>query len=161
MNTTNEKIETGCCEKLNPEPWNEKEIKLENKLFLKEHICCAFYIPMNFGKVMERAMNKIQAANANAAEFLMLYECKRPFKANIYIAIDNEVPNSETKRISGKFLTKVFEGSYNNMGKWMKEMQEFAKSRDKKIKNIYYYYATCPKCAKIYGKNYTVILAEI
>jgi len=26
---------------------------------------------------------------------------------------------------------------------------------------MYFFYTTCPKCAKKYGKNYVVILAEV
>ncbi|TSC95766.1 MAG: hypothetical protein Athens101410_353 [Parcubacteria group bacterium Athens1014_10] len=31
----------------------------------------------------------------------------------------------------------------------------------KEIKKMYFFYTTRPKCAKTYGKNHTVILAEI
>jgi hypothetical protein len=30
-----------------------------------------------------------------------------------------------------------------------------------KIKKWYMWYTTCPKCAKKYGKNYVVVIAEI
>jgi len=43
----------------------------------------------------------------------------------------------------------------------MKEMQDFVKSRGKELKKVYFFYTTCPRCAKFYGKNYTVILAEV
>ena len=26
---------------------------------------------------------------------------------------------------------------------------------------IYHFYTTCPRCAKYYGKNYTVLLAQV
>ena len=64
-------------------------------------------------------------------------------------------------RISGTFLTRVFEGPYKNMGKWVKEMKAFVKTKGREIKKLYFFYTTCPKCAKVYGKNYTVILAEV
>jgi hypothetical protein len=40
-------------------------------------------------------------------------------------------------------------------------MKEYVKSKDKKIKKMYFFYTTCPHCAEVYGKNYTVILAEV
>jgi hypothetical protein len=64
-------------------------------------------------------------------------------------------------KISGTFLSKVFEGDYKSIGKWIKEMQEYVKSKGKEIKKMYFFYTTCPACAKYYGKNYTVILAEV
>lgn len=81
--------------------------------------------------------------------------------ADIYIDVAKEVPGSQMATISGTFLTKVFEGPYQNAGKWAKEMQEYVKSKGKELKKIYFSYTTCPKCAKVYGKNYVVLFAQI
>ena len=59
------------------------------------------------------------------------------------------------------FLTKVFEGPYQNVGKWAMEMAEYVKGKGKEIKKLYFSYTTCPKCAKAYGKNYVVLFAQI
>ncbi len=40
-------------------------------------------------------------------------------------------------------------------------MTAFASARGKKIKKLYFHYTTRPKCAKKYGKNYVVILAQV
>ena len=58
-------------------------------------------------------------------------------------------------------LTKVFKGSYQNVGKWAMEMAEYVKGKGKEIKKLYFSYTTCPKCAKAYGKNYVVLFAQI
>jgi hypothetical protein len=29
------------------------------------------------------------------------------------------------------------------------------------MEKLYFYYTMCPKCAKAYGQNYTVILAKV
>ncbi len=63
--------------------------------------------------------------------------------------------------ISGTFLCKVFEGPYQNMRKWIQEMSAFVESKGKKPQKLYFYYTTCPKCAKKYGKNYVAILAQV
>jgi hypothetical protein len=63
--------------------------------------------------------------------------------------------------ISGTFLTKVFEGPFKNVGKWMREMKEYVASKGKTLKKIYCCYTTCPKCAKAYGKNYVVLFAQV
>jgi hypothetical protein len=65
------------------------------------------------------------------------------------------------ERMSGTFLTKVFEGPYRNARKWMNEMKAYVASKGKQIKRMYFFYTTCPKCAKVYGKNYTVLLAMV
>jgi hypothetical protein len=153
--------ETGCCKRFNPEPWDEKEIIFQDKLFLKDSVKSIFHIPMNFGQVIVKNLEKIKKADALVEDPLMLSDEKSLWGSDIYIAVSKDVPCSEIVKISGKFLSKVFEGQFNNAGKWMKEMEAFVKSRGASPKKIYFFYTTCPKCAKFYGKNYTVILAEI
>jgi hypothetical protein len=156
-----EDSETGCCLRFNPGPWDEKEITFDNKLFIKDHVKSFFHIPLNFGKVMVKNMEMIQKADALEPEPLMLSDEKSLWGSDIYIAVTKEVPGAETARISGTFLTKVFEGHYKNAGQWAKEMKDYVKSKAKELNKMYFFYTTCPKCAKVYGKNYTVILAQI
>jgi len=63
--------------------------------------------------------------------------------------------------LSGTFLTKVFEGPYQNVGEWAQEMKEYVESKGRKLKKLYFSYTTCPRCAKAYGKNYVVLFAQI
>ncbi len=46
-------------------------------------------------------------------------------------------------------------------GKWAKEMTSYVSEKGHTIKQLYFYYTTCPKCAKAYGKNYVVLLAQV
>jgi len=154
-------IETGCCPRFNPEPWDEKEITWQNKLFIKDHVRSFLHIPLNFGQVMVKNMEMIEAAGALAPQPLMLSDEKSLWGTDVYIAVSKEVPRVEMERISGTFLTKVFEGPYKNAGKWMKEMKAYVKSKGRELEKMYFFYTTCPKCAKVYGKNYTVILAKV
>lgn len=153
--------ETGCCKRFDPGPWDGKEIKWENKLFLRDHVRSFLHIPLNFGKVMVTNMEKIAQAGALAPEPVMLSDEKSLWGADVYIAVSKDVPGAQMTKISGTFLSKVFEGSFKDMGKWIKEMEVYAKSKSKEVKKMYFFYTTCPACAKIYGKNYTVLLAEI
>jgi len=157
----NEQAETGCCPRFNPEPWDEKEVTWQDKLFLKDHIRSFLHIPLNMGKVMTRNMEKIEEAGALTPEPLVLSDDKSLWGADVYIAVSKEVPGAEMTRVSGTFLTKAFEGPYSNTGKWVGEMKAYVKSEGKELKKLYFFYTTCPKCAKVYGKNYTVILATI
>ncbi|MFH1089341.1 MAG: hydrolase [Candidatus Uhrbacteria bacterium] len=161
MDKFHEQSETGCCLKFNPQPWDEKEITWSSKLFLKDHVVSAFRIPLNFGQVMTKNLEKIQAAAALAAEPIILSDEKSLWGADIYIAVSKEVPGTEMTKISGIFLSKVFEGPFQNIGKWLKDMETFVKTKGQTSKKLYFFYTTCPKCAKFYGKNYVVILAQI
>ena len=157
----NEQAETGCCPRFNPEPWDEKEITFKDKLFVKDHVRSFMHIPLNFGQVMVRNMKRIEEAGAAIPEPLVLSDEKSLWSSDVYIAVSKEVPGAEMAKISGIFLSKAFEGSYGNMSKWVRAMNDFIKSRGKETKKLYFFYNTCPKCAKVYGKNYTVLLAEV
>jgi len=159
--TLNENEETGCCKRFNPDPWIDKEVNFRDRLFIKDHVISFFHIPLNYGKVMKRNMEKIEKAGAKATEPLMLSDERSLWGAEIYIAVEKEIPGSEMVKISGNFLSKVFEGSYKNIGMWIKEMKKYTLSKGKVMKKLYFFYTTCPSCAKAYGKNYTVLLAEI
>ena len=161
MDKIYEEAETGCCPRFNPEPWDEKEVTFQDKLFIKDHVISFFHIPLNFGKVMTRNMERIKEAEALPPEPLMLSDEKSLWGADVYIAVAREVPGAEMARISGTFLTKVFEGPYKNIRHWIQEMKAHVESKAKEMKKMYFFYTTCPKCAKFYGKNYIVILAEI
>jgi len=161
MDKLYEESETGCCPRFNPGPWDEKEITFQDKLFIKDHVRSFFHIPLNFGKVMIKNMEMIKQADALVPLPVMLSDEKSLWGADIYIAVAKEVPGAEMERISGTFLTKVFEGPYKNAGQWAKEMKDYVKSKAREIKKMYFFYTTCPKCAEFYGKNYTVILAKV
>ena len=161
MDKLYEQSETGCCPRFDPGPWEDKEIKFQDKLFLKDHVRSFLHIPLNFDTIMVRNMEKIQAADALSPEPLLLSDEKSMWGSDVYIAVSKEVPGAQMEKISGTFLSKVFEGPYKNMGKWAKEMQGFVKSKGKELKKMYFFYTTCPKCAKFYGKNYTVIMAQV
>ncbi len=156
-----ENEETGCCKRFSPAPWEEKEKNFSDKLFYKDHVMSFFHIPLNYGKVMKRSMEKIERAGAKPAEPLMLSDENSLWGADIYIEVTKEVPGSEPVKIKGNFLSKVFEGPYKNMGTWIKEMKVYMDKKGKAMKKLYFFYTSCPACAKAYGKNYTVLLAEV
>ena len=152
---------TGCCDPFNPEPWQEKEITWNNKIFVKDHITSFLHIPLNMGSKIVKNLALIEKANAKAQYQLMLTDEKSIWGADIYIDVSKEVQGAQMATLSGTFLTKVFEGPYQNVGKWAKEMEVYVKNKGKEIKKLYFSYTTCPKCAKAYGKNYVVLFAQI
>lgn len=152
---------TGCCEPFDSVPWQNKEIAWKDKLFVRDHITSFFHIPLNMGGKITKNMALIEKANAKAPHQLMLTDEKSLWGADIYIDVAKDVPGAEMATLSGVFLTKVFEGPYQNAGRWAEEMTEYLKSKNKEMKKLYFSYTTCPKCAKIYGKNYAVLFAQI
>lgn len=153
--------DTGCCARFNPEPWDGKEITWENRRFVKDRVRSLFHIPLNFPSVMMRNMKLIEAAGAKSKEMIVLADENSLWGADVYIDVTKDVPGAKTAALSGTFLTKVFEGPFRNMGAWIKEMKVHVRSQGKDLKKLLFCYTTCPKCAKVYGKNYVVLLAQI
>lgn len=152
---------TGCCEPFDPKPWANKTVVWKNKLFIKDHVTSFLHIPLNMGQKVVKNMELIEKAHAKAPYQLMLTDEKSLWGADIYIEVSKTVPGAEMATLSGTFLTKVFEGPYQNAGKWAAEMVQYVASKKKLLKKLYFSYTTCPKCAKAYGKNYVVLFAEI
>lgn len=153
---------TNCCPRFNPEGWDEQELHFKDKLFLKAKTKSIFHIPLNMGSVFPKTISDIENSHAQSEdEFIVLSYDPSAWSEEHYFAVTKDVPDHEMVHMTGDFLTKVFEGAYKNAPQWEKEMQAFVKGKGRQVKKTYFFYTTCPKCAKHYGKNYVVAVAEI
>ncbi len=152
---------TGCCDPFDPAPWQEKEITWKDKRFVTDHVTSFLHIPLNMGGKITKNVAFIEQAGARESHQLMLTDEKSLWGADIYIAVAKDVPEAQMATLSGTFLTKVFEGPYQNAGNWAQEMEKYVAGKNKKLKKLFFFYTTCPKCAKAYGKNYVVLFAQI
>lgn len=150
-----------CCPRFNPEPWDEKVIVWKDKQFMQDRVTSLFHIPLNYGAVMTRMTNTVKAAGAATATRIIITDENSLWGADVYIEISKAVPNARMATLSGTFLSKVFEGPYKNIRSWIGEMNAYVAAQGKQVRKLYFYYTTCPNCAKKYGKNYVVILAEV
>jgi len=159
MNTDTKTRE--CCPEFNPEPWDGKIHEWDHKKFIKDKVCTIFYMPVNFGKVMIRLNKTIEAAGAAIPGWLCLSDHTSKWNMDIYLATDREINGASNITISGKFLSKVYEGDFKDTGKWCRDFENYAREKGFSIKKWYMWYTTCPKCARKYGKNYVVIISEV
>ncbi len=155
----------GCCPEFDKTPWDEKNHQWEEKLFIKESVPQLFHIPLpwTINRTMARMWKSAEEAGAapDMKDFLMLAYDPSPWKCEYYLAVTKEVPGAENHKFSGNLFSKVFDGPYSAVPKWIKEMDDFLAASDKKARKYYFYYTTCPKCAKKYGHNYVVAFAEV
>jgi hypothetical protein len=79
---------------------------------------------------------------------------------DIYISVDKSVQTLENRIFTGKYYSKVYEGPFKNCGKWIEDFKNHLAGKGYKVLKMYTWYTTCPKCAKKYGKNYVVLIAE-
>jgi hypothetical protein len=150
-----------CCPKFDPTLWDSKIFEWDNKKFIKDKVFTLFYMPMNFGAVMKRMNGKIDESGAKIPDYLCLSDHTSKWNMDIYLAVDKEVPDAENITLSGKFLSRVYEGDFKETGKWCEDFENYVKGRNLEVKKWYMWYTTCPKCAKKYGKNYVVIIGKV
>ncbi|MFA5141798.1 MAG: hydrolase [Candidatus Woesearchaeota archaeon] len=150
-----------CCLKFNPKPWDGKMFTWKNKRFIKDNVFTLFYMPINFGSVITKMIKKVENAKARTPDDVCLSDHTSMFNMNLYVAVNKEIPNAKNTTLSGKFMSKVYEGPFKNTGKWMEDFTKYAKTKKHDIKRMFMWYTTCPKCAKKYGKNYVVVIGKI
>lgn len=119
------------------------------------------HIPLNMGGKVVKNMKLMESAGATNADQIMLSDELSPWRSEIYISIDKEVPDAQMASLSGTFLTKVFEGHYKEASSWAKEMRAWVAGRNQTMTKLYFGYTTCPRCAQAYGKNYVVLFAKV
>ncbi|SHE96774.1 hypothetical protein SAMN05444274_103117 [Mariniphaga anaerophila] len=159
---TQEKTETDiCCPEFDPTPWNKKIFNWKNKKFIKDNVFTFFYMPVNFAKVLGRMNKKMEAAQTESPDWMCLAEHTSGWNMDIYLAVDKEIPDAQNLEMNGDFASKVYEGSFKEIGNWGKDFASWCEKNNYKPAKTYLWYTTCPKCAKKYGKNYVVYVAEI
>jgi hypothetical protein len=110
---------------------------------------------------MKRMNRKVDESGTKIPDYLCLSDHTSKWNMDIYLAVDKEVPDAENVPLSGKFLSKVYEGDFKETGKWCEDFENYVKGRNLEVKKWYMWYTTCPKCAKKYGKNYVVIIGQV
>jgi hypothetical protein len=154
-----------CCPPFDPSVWDGREIVWRDKPFIKGSIPLLFHIPWPpmIGRLMTKLWNAAKAADAapELSDFLCLVTDPSPWRGEYYITVTRPVPGMENVCLSGTFLTRVFDGPYSAVPKWIKAMEAHARAQGKQIKKHYFYYTTCPKCAKLRGKNYVVAFGQV
>jgi len=153
---------TNCCPRFKPEGWNNQELHFKDKLFVKAKTRSLFHIPLNISSVFPKTFSEIEKVNAyNEDDYIVLSYDPSAWTGEHYFSVTKEVPGQEMVTMSGDYLTKVFEGPYKNAPKWEKEMEALVNSKGKHVKKTFFFFTTCPKCSKYYGKNYVVAVSEL
>jgi hypothetical protein len=154
-----------CCPVFDPSKWDNVHHQWTDKLFLKDSVPELFHIPLpgTYKKTITRMWQKAEVAGAepSPSEFLLLAHDPSAFKGELFMTITKEIPGAECVRLSGSYLSKVFEGNYNEVPRCIKEMNALLSSNQLISKKEYIYYPYCPNCAKKYGHNYIVVISEV
>ena len=153
--------ETNCCPRFHPEGWDNQDLHFENKPFVRASTISLFHVPLNMGSVFSRTFEAIKSAHAENGGFLVLSHDESPWHAEHLFAVARPVPGAEMVQLNGDYMTKVFEGPYAQAREWYGEMERYVRAKGRQLETLYFFYTTCPKCAKHYGKNYVVAVARV
>ena len=153
---------THCCPRFNSQGWDEQELHFSAKRFVMAKTRSLLHLPLNMHSVFKKTLAAIDKADAQEAEqFIVLSHDPSAWAAEHYFAVNRDVPGQKMLQLSGDYLTKVFEGPYSDAPNWARHMTSLVRSRGKQVLKHYFFYTTCPTCAKYYGKNPVVAVAEV
>lgn len=153
---------TACCPRFHPDGWDRQTLHFRDKLFIRAETRSVFHVPINMGRVFATTHKAIANAGAMAdRQFIVLSREISPWSAEHFFAVKHVVPGQQMVHLSGDYRTRVFEGPYGKVPEWMDDMDADMKAAGELPGNVYFFYTTCPRCAKAYGKNYVVAVAEV
>jgi hypothetical protein len=157
--------EKQCCAQFNPDPWQKVTHQWKDKPFLMDTVPQFLHMPLpgvyrrTLTRMWERA--KTLAAAPDIKDFLLLAYDPSPWKSELYVALTRRVPEPDVVGLSGTYVSMVFDGPFSDVPKYIKQMDGYLQTRSQKSKKYFFYFTTCPKCAKKYGHNYIVALAQV
>ena len=155
-----------CCPEFKPDDWDKKTLSWNGKRFIRDSVPELFHLPFPpmIKKKIERMWKAIEqagAASPNKEDTLVLFHDPTPFKGEIYISVEKDVPTEKNVELSGNFVCGVFDGGYNAVPKFVRVMDAYLGETGKKAKDYYVHYAYCPKCARKFRHNYMILFAQI
>ncbi len=159
-------VKEECCPTFHPEKWEEKTFNWDRKKFIRASVPTLFHIPLPpmIGKKVTKMMKlaeEAQKLSKDKEDILLLFMDPNAFKTEMRLSVIDTVPDAENTTLSGTFISKVFDGPFNAVPKFMKQMDSYLDKSGEKAKNYYVHYAYCPKCAKEKGHNYMVLFAKV
>jgi hypothetical protein len=150
-----------CCKTISPAEWDKKEIVWRDKPFLKSRYFAFLHVPVNIGAKITEGIKKIEEVGLQA-EQMVLSKNDGWFGADILIPIKNKTDSFEIELITGRFLTRLYDGHYGDMRKWIRETRSWCQDNGLEPEEFIFWYVTCPKCAKKRGdKAQVVVFAKV
>ncbi|CAB4904838.1 MAG: hypothetical protein F2923_08705 [Actinobacteria bacterium] len=155
--------ETQCCAVPDIDQWDQKVVDFQNQQFMRLRTRSFMYVPLNMAGVMTKLQQEAQRAHVSMPpnQVMTLSRDLSPWQAEHLYAVTAPVPGADNVILDGEFASKVFEGPYGDAKVWMDGIRKYARSLGRVAGDVYFFYTTCPKCAKHYGKNYVIALTKL
>lgn len=152
---------TGCCPKFNYVDWDNQTLAFSDKPFVKVKTRSVMHVPLNMEEVFAQTLQTLETEGVlDVDQNVVLSRDLSAWSTEHLFAVTRPVLGQRMVSLSGEFRTKVFEGSFKNAHKWGEQFEEDLEESGFDVDEIYFFYPTCPKCAKTYGENYVVAVAK-
>lgn len=152
---------TGCCPRFHPDEWQDVVLHFDEMPFVRASSISFMHLPLNMGSIFSKIHAQIEQSDARSHGYLVLTHHRSPWHEDHLFAVDHPIEGADMAYLDGTFRTKVFTGSYGEVRHWHSELLADIERSGKHAGEVYWFYTTCPTCAKAYGVNYVVGIAHI
>ena len=150
-----------CCPVFDPDLWQERWLALDGRRFVQARVRSFLHIPLNFGTVLTRNLERIRAAGAVPPVRLALTDENSIWGADLFLEATREVPGARMASLPGTYLAQAYAGPYRDMSRWIADLRRRLAGKGKPMRRLLFYYATCPVCARQHGRNHVVLFAQV
>ncbi len=155
--------ETGCCPFPNIEAWDDSVVSLADRPFIKADARSILHMPLGFTRVLAELDATAERGGAKLPDekAMVLSQDFSPWRWELLYRVSKPVEGATNVTLEGTYLAKAFDGPYREAKYWYADLSRLALERGRKDAEVYFFFMTCPSCAKHYGKNYAMGLARI
>lgn len=153
----------GCnCPSVDVKKYDNETITWKDRYFYITPQPCFFHEPINFAVRIENAFTYIQDKGLKFNEKKhMIVQKDGMFRGKLMLGVSK--PGKKVKgvhKLNKKFIAKSHVGSYKELGNTVRNLFKQAYKKGKILKGIYFWYTTCPECAKG-DQHKVVVMGEI
>jgi len=150
------------CRKVAARDWHNRELVFENRSFYVHRLPLFFHLPICLSRRIKKLKSEVAMKNYSIADPLMVIQKDGSLSGMVMLEIDP--PRFFDPKIKtfdkNLFFSWISEEAPINLREELSEAKRIVQTNGQKIKDVYFWYTTCPKCKTING-NQTVILLQI
>jgi hypothetical protein len=152
-----------CCEDIDLSKWKLRRIVWKRKPFYVVRHGSFFHIPIGFGKAIIGGLEIVKKKYYTPSPEFVLSKETGWFSAKMMFPVNKaSTSDPNIEELTGTFVTRGFQGSYSQMGNFIRVFNEQVKQKfGKKPSELYFWYANCPKCAPKQGGPKIIIFGRI
>lgn len=149
------------CPRLVREEWDRQTHPWDKKPFYALPYRSFFGWPLNLARQTAAAVDLLSKRGLLDSVPINFAVNEQARGGTLLIAIKRHVKDLETRAISGQFMSFFFEGKYPERPHWIRQVYRYGRANHLNFQELYFWYATCPTCAKKQGYAQVVIFGKI